>query len=105
MQMLGPDWRHVTEWIDQGGYKNPQWGTYREIWHLIREVGESGLIPLMVDDPSMGATQKHQLADMILKTDYSHTSSCGIIYHLAAFWKARRYRLLYQELSPNDTKP
>jgi len=47
MQMLGPDWRHVTEWIDQGGYKNPQWGTYREIWHLIREVGESGLIPLM----------------------------------------------------------
>ena len=49
MRMLGPDWRQVKEWKDQKGYLNPQWGPYREIWHLTREAGESALIPLMVD--------------------------------------------------------
>jgi hypothetical protein len=94
MRMLGPDWREVPEWKDQKGYMNPQWGPYREVWHLIREAGESALVPLMVDQPSLNAGQIQQLRDVILPSDYLHNSSCGIIYHLAAYWKARRYHLL-----------
>jgi hypothetical protein len=94
MRMLGPDWRQVKEWKDQKGYMNPQWGPYREIWHLIREAGESALIPLMVDAPSLTAEEKEPLREVLLQTDYGHTSSCGIIYHLAAYWKARRYGML-----------
>lgn len=94
MRMLGPDWRQVKEWKDQKGYLNPQWGPYREIWHLTREAGESALVSLMVDMPSMTDDQKQQLRDVILKTDYQHNSSCGIIYHLATYWKARRWHLL-----------
>lgn len=94
MRMLGPDWRHVKVWKDQKGYMNPQWGPYREVWHLIREAGESALIPLMVDTPSITDEQKQQLRDVILQSDYQHNSSCGIIYHLAAYWKARRHNML-----------
>jgi hypothetical protein len=94
MRMLGPDWRKVKEWKDQKGYMNPQWGPYREIWHLTREAGESALIPLMVENPTISAEQKQMLQDVILQTDYEHNSSCGIIYHLAAYWKARRCALL-----------
>lgn len=94
MRMLGPDWRQVTKWIDQKGYKNPQWGPYREIWHLTREAGESALIPLMVPKPTMNAAHKQRLSDVILQTDYLRNSSCGIVYHLAAYWKARRSDLL-----------
>jgi hypothetical protein len=94
MRMLGPDWRTVKEWKNQKGYPNPQWGSYREIWHITREAGEASLLPLMVDHPSMSAQQKQQLQEVILQTDYLHNSSCGIIYHLAAYWKARRYGVL-----------
>lgn len=94
MRMLGPDWRHVKVWKDQKGYPNPQWGPYREIWHITREAGESALIPLMVDKPSISAEEKKLLQQVILQTDYRHNSSCGIIYHLAAYWKARRYNQL-----------
>ncbi|MFK5924465.1 MAG: hypothetical protein QM496_19990 [Verrucomicrobiota bacterium] len=92
MSMLGPDWRQAKEWKNRGGYKNPQWGPYREIWHLTREAGESALVPLMVNQASMGDGSKQQLKGLILQTDYLHNSSCGIIYHLAAYWKARRYK-------------
>ena len=92
MRMLGPDWRQVKEWKDQKVYLNPQWGPYREIWHLTREAGESALIPFMVENPAISAEQKQQLQKVISQTDYLHNSSCGIIYHLAAYWKARRYR-------------
>jgi len=93
MQMVGPDWRHVEKWINQNGYRNPQWGAYREIWHLTREAGESALIPLMLDAPVMSAEQTQQLESVILGTDYERNSSCGIIYHLAAYWKGRRHDL------------
>jgi hypothetical protein len=105
MQMLGPDWRLVKEWKDQKGYLNPQWGPYREIWHLTREEGESALISLMVNHPSLSAQQVQQLKDVIQQTDYSHNSSCGIIYHLAAYWKARRYHLLDGVTLPIESKP
>lgn len=94
MRMLGPDWRHVSEWKNQKGYMNPQWGPYREIWHLTREAGESAVILLMVDPDSFSESQRAALKNMIGGFDYLNNSSCGVIYHLAAYWKARRYHLL-----------
>ncbi len=90
MRMLGPDWRHVPVWKNQKGYPNPQWGPYREIWHLTREAGESALILLMVDPGSVTPAQRASLAEFLSRFDYQHNSSCGIIYHLAAYWKARQ---------------
>lgn len=92
MQMLGPDWRHVPEWKNQKGYPNPQWGPYREIWHLTREAGESALILFMVDPATVSVAQRTALQGMVDRFDYAKNSSCGIMYHLAAWWKARRFQ-------------
>lgn len=94
MHVLGPDWRDVPQWKNQKGYLNPQWGPYREIWHITREAGESALVFLMIDPASVSAAQQSSLAELIRRFDYAHNSSCGIIYHLAAYWKARRNHLL-----------
>lgn len=94
MRMLGPDWRTVPEWKDQKGYPNPQWGPFREVWHLTREAGESALILLMVVDPTLTTDQQLSLKQLISRFDYTHNASCGIIYHLAAYWKAVRNNLL-----------
>jgi hypothetical protein len=94
MRMTGPDWRTVPVWKNQKGYPNPQWGPFREVWHLTREAGESALILLMVEPPSLTAGQKGALSELIGGFDYDHNASCGILYHLAAFWKARRHGLL-----------
>ena len=93
MQMLGPDWRNVAEWKDQKGYANPQWGPYREVWHLTREAGESALILFMVDPDTVSADQRTALSNLFSRFDYAHNSSCGILYHLAAYWKERRHPL------------
>jgi hypothetical protein len=90
MRMLGPDWRLVNVWKNQKGYKNPQWGPFREVWHLTREAGESALIPLLGKETSISSEKKEMIEKVILGTDYLHNSSCGIIYHLATYWKARR---------------
>ena len=94
LKMLGPDWRKVAVWKNQKGYPNPQWGPYREVWHVIREAGEAALVPLMVDQPEISEVQKKRLQEFILSTDYLHNSSCGIIYHLGAYWKARLHKAL-----------
>ncbi|WP_206171115.1 hypothetical protein [Phragmitibacter flavus] len=94
MRMLGPDWRLVKAWKNQKGYKNPQWGAYREIWHLTREAGESALIPLLVEGGKITPEQRQLFSGVVLQTDYLHNSSCGIIYHLATYWKARRLGML-----------
>jgi hypothetical protein len=94
MQMLGPDWRTVPVWKNQKGYPNPQWGPYREIWHLTREAGESSLILLMGESGTLSNEEQTALKDLIRGFDYQHNSSCGIIYHLAAYWKARRHQML-----------
>lgn len=94
MRMLGPDWRQVKDWKPMKVYANPQWGPYREIWHFTREAGECAVIPLMAAPPVLPEKSQEQLQDLILKTDYLHNSSCGIIYHLAAYWKARRFHQL-----------
>ncbi|MEP6667622.1 MAG: hypothetical protein ABJF10_00630 [Chthoniobacter sp.] len=91
MRMTGPDWRYVPVWKDQKGYQNPQWGAYREIWHLTREAGESALILLMLEPAALTTAEQASLKNMIRNFDYAHNSSCGIIYHLAAYWKAQRY--------------
>lgn len=89
MRMVGPDWRHVPVWKDQKGYPNPQWGPYREIWHLTREAGESALILLMVDADQVTPAQREELRNLPGRFDYLHNSSCGILYHLAFYWKER----------------
>lgn len=94
MRLLGPDWRHVPEWKNQKGYPNPQWGPFREIWHLTREAGESALILLMVEPPTLTAEQNASLKKLLSGFDYTHNASCGIIYHLAAYWKAHRHQLI-----------
>lgn len=94
MRMLGPDWRQVPEWKDQKGYPNPQWGPFREIWSLTREAGESALILLMVDPGSVSETQRASLSNLLGRFDYLHNASCGLVYHLAAYWKARQHGVL-----------
>ena len=91
MRMLGPDWRMVPEWKNQKGYPNPQWGPFREIWHITREAGESALILLMVDSPKLTTEQRSALQKLLSSFDYTHNASCGLVYHLAAYWKARRH--------------
>lgn len=97
MQVLGPDWRTVPVWKDQKGYPNPQWGPYREIWHLSREAGESALILFMAEADALSDSDRAALRKMMLGFDYLHNSSCGIIYHLAAYWKARRTGMMSDE--------
>ncbi|MFO1437962.1 MAG: hypothetical protein U1F81_06525 [Verrucomicrobiaceae bacterium] len=94
MRMLGPDWRTVPEWKNQKGYPNPQWGPFREIWHLTREAGESALILMMIDSPTLTDEQSAALHKLFESFDYTHNASCGLVYHLAAYWKARRHGLL-----------
>lgn len=94
MSMLGPDWRTVPVWKNQKGYPNPQWGAYREIWHLTREIGESAVVCLMLQPAALDTSQVQMLRDFLLAFDYTHNSSCGILYHTAAYWKARRAGVL-----------
>lgn len=93
MRMLGPDWRTVPVWKDQKGYPNPQWGAFREIWHLTREAGESALILLMGEDAAFTEEQRTAFEKLVSGFDYEHNASCGIIYHLAAYWKAGRLEM------------
>lgn len=94
MRMLGPDWRTVPEWKNQKGYPNPQWGPFREIWHLTREAGESALTLLMVENATLTAEERASMQTLLRNFDYTHNASCGLVYHLAAYWKARRHHLI-----------
>lgn len=94
MRMLGPDWRTVPEWKNQKGYPNPQWGPFREIWHLTREAGESALILCMVENATMTTEERTSMQTLLRNFDYTHNASCGLVYHLAAYWKARRHHLI-----------
>lgn len=92
--MTGPDWRKAEKWIGQGEYRNPQWGAYRHVWHAIREAGELSLVHLMEPGAMIPEEQKANLKEIILLMDYDQCSSCGIVYHLAAYWKARKRGVL-----------
>ena len=102
MQMLGPDWRKVSKWINQNEYMNPQWGPYREIWHLTRAAGEAALVPMMVQYRQASAEQTSQIHQLIQNTDYLHNSSCGVIYHLGAYWKLRLIEQQHAELKRGE---
>jgi len=93
LAMLGPDWRTVPEWKDQKGYANPQWGPFRAVWHLTREFGESALVLLMTEPAALSTEEQRLLVTELGRFDYRHNASCGILYHLAAWWKARRQGL------------
>jgi hypothetical protein len=93
MRMLGPDWRKAEVWKNQKGYANPQWGPYREIWHLTREAGESALVCLMVTPENPPDSARQTMQKLFAGFDYMHNSSCGVIYHLAAYWKLQRESL------------
>ena len=68
-------------------------GPYREIWHLTREAGESAVILFMVDPSLVSDAERDSLRNLLGHFDYLHNSSCGIVYHLAAYWKARRFQV------------
>ena len=92
--LLPPDWRTVPEWKESAaGYRIPQWGHYRHVWHHLREAGEASLITLMLPTPDESAFSTEALQTLIAESDYAHQSGCGIVYHLAAYWKARRISL------------
>ncbi|MCM0712574.1 MULTISPECIES: hypothetical protein [Parabacteroides] len=91
LSMLGPDWRSVKEWHTQNGYKIPRWGKYRNIWHIIREAGESALVVFMTNDFMLANDEKEILQNVVSAMDYSHLSGCGVIFHVSAYWKARKY--------------
>jgi len=101
LRMCGPDWRTVSEWRNQNGYQNPQWGEFREVWHLTREVGESALVVLMIDPGTTSSEFRDALTETVCSFDYQQNASCGIMYHLAAYWKARRYEVLNDETAGN----
>ena len=58
-----------------------------EVWIVI-------IILLMVEPPTLTAEQNASLKKLLSGFDYTHNASCGIIYHLAAYWKARRHQLI-----------
>ncbi|MDR1201317.1 MAG: hypothetical protein LBL58_06775 [Tannerellaceae bacterium] len=88
LSMLGPDWRKVDEWTNQKGYIIPQWGEYRTVWECVREAGET-LSALFMTNSQLENSQTHCLEDLIINMNYNQLSGCGIIYHIAAYWKAR----------------
>lgn len=88
LAVLGPDWRLVERWDRQGGYLIPRWGEYRKTWDLIREVGESTLAVFMAGDVSMREKALAIQREYLSLFDYDHLSSCGIIYHVAAYWES-----------------
>ena len=80
----------TTKALVQNGYNIPRWGEYRNVWNLIREVGESALGIFMSGDKSI-----YQEGDKIMETlfssiDYDQVSSCGIIFHIAAYWESQK---------------
>lgn len=48
----------------------------------------------MIDSPALAKEQQTLLTNMIGSFDYTRNASCGLVYHLAAYWKARRYLLI-----------
>jgi len=92
LSLLGPDWRCVKDWNMQKGYRIPTWGEYRKIWSLIREAGESLLVSFMVNNPATETEKEKLLDDIVSYMNYSRISSCGIVFHIAAYWKAQEIK-------------
>lgn len=89
LAMTGPDWRTVKVWDNQQGYLIPRWGFYRTVWDRIREIGEATLVFFMVNRSEMAAEGRDLLHQTLSLMDYTRLSSCGIVYHLAAYWEEK----------------
>jgi hypothetical protein len=91
LSMPGPDWRTVKEWDEpREGYKLPRWGEYHSVWYSIRDVGERMIAVCMFDDSEQKLSRQKLMEEVISSINYREISSCGIIYHIAAYWKARK---------------
>ena len=91
LTMVGPDWRK------SGGLV----GEYRKVWYCIRESGEAALAQMMVRGASLPAEQRCLLAEAVTRLDYEHVSSSGILYLVAAYWKARSLGVFGPNASPS----
>lgn len=89
LHMLGPDWRVVETWDVQKGYNIPRWGEYRNVWHAIREIGESLTVAIMLGDEPLKDEKVELLNEIISFMEYDRCSSCGVVFHLSAYWKAK----------------
>lgn len=100
--MLVPERRRASKWKNQQGYPNPSWGPFRKIWQLTREAGESALILLMVGSPALTSNQRSALQHLFGSFDHTHNASCGLVYHLAAYERARRHRIFDWQSRPSQ---
>lgn len=82
MSMTAPDWRKSKIWT----HETPRWGDYHKVWFAGRKVGELAwaCIEGGIDPDALKA-----FCGVVAATDYSRTSSCSIIHHLAAYWALR----------------
>lgn len=56
----------------------------------------------MVDEATLTAKQQASLQNLIRSFDYTHNASCGLVYYLAAYWKALRHRSFDWQSKPSD---
>lgn len=89
MAMLPSDWRKPVKWAFRKGvphYATPRWGDYHKVWYAGRGVGE-----FVWSAIQFGISKDAQTAfeDVVLATDYSKTSSCSVMYHLACYWSMK----------------
>lgn len=91
--MLYGDWRHPESWENRNGYMIPKVGVSRAVWRAIRETGELPLVPLM-SNGKLSPEMARLLKESILNIDYEHCASCGVLFHIASYWKARLHGVL-----------
>lgn len=84
---LAKDWRRPD-----GGIKSN--GPYRKVWYCIRQSGESALGQIIAGPEQFSDEQKQMLEDAIKRLDYDRVSSNGIFYLQAAYWKARKMKII-----------
>ncbi len=82
MSMTAPDWRKSKIWT----HETPRWGDYYKVWFAGRKVGELAWSSI---EGSIDPDALEAFCSVVAATDYSRTSSCSIIHHLAAYWALR----------------
>lgn len=87
LAMCGPDWRVVEKWDVQNGYNIPRWGAYREVWNLIREIGECSLALYMSPTSEHREDCRNIFYQIVEMLDYRMISGCGIVFHFAAYYQ------------------
>ena len=57
---------------------------------VLREIGESALIRLMIPGRRLGELHRRVMREILLKVDFTQVCSNGMLALLAAYWRARR---------------